>query len=175
MDLAYMKGDLVTLGKQHVFDVVAHGCNCFCTQRNGVAKHFDANFATANHNLYRLEAQRFRGDINKLGTLEAREFPTVREEDESKMLTVVNLYTQYRFGTDQMHADYDAIRLCMRKLNHIFKGKHIGLPKLGSGLAGGDWMIIERIIRQELKDCTVTIVEFEGKSDKSYQVEYTSN
>ena len=43
-------------------------------------------------------------------------------------------------------------------MNHIFKGKHIGLPKIGSHLAGGDWEIIKDIIKEELKDCKITIV-----------------
>jgi O-acetyl-ADP-ribose deacetylase (regulator of RNase III) len=46
----------------------------------------------------------------------------------------------------------------MRKMNHIFKGKHIGMPKIGAGLAGGDWKFIQQIIVRELKDCIVTVV-----------------
>jgi hypothetical protein len=43
----------------------------------------------------------------------------------------------------------------------LFKGKHIGLPRVGCGLGGGDWMVVERMIRQELKECTVTVVDYE--------------
>jgi len=46
----------------------------------------------------------------------------------------------------------------MRKINHVFKGQHIGLPKIGCGLAGGDWNIVKEIIQKELKDCNVIIV-----------------
>lgn len=75
------------------------------------------------------------------------------------------IYTQYHYGRNhsdgvQTPVDYDAITMCMRKINHIFKGKHIGLPKIGAGLAGGDWNIIENIIRAELKDMEVTIINF---------------
>jgi len=55
--------------------------------------------------------------------------------------------------------DYEALTLCMRKINHIFKGKHIGLPGfIGGGLAGGDVSKIREIIKKELKDCKVSIV-----------------
>lgn len=54
--------------------------------------------------------------------------------------------------------DYEALTLCMRKINHTFVGKKIGLPKIGSNLAGGDWNIIKEIIKKELKDCDVTVV-----------------
>jgi hypothetical protein len=98
-------------------------------------------------------------------------------------LTVVNSYTQYHYGRNhkdgvQTPIDYEALTLCMRKLNHTFKGKRIGLPKIGAGLAGGIWSIdelsihdqntrkdlpeydIKSIIQKELKDCDVTIVIF---------------
>jgi O-acetyl-ADP-ribose deacetylase (regulator of RNase III) len=48
----------------------------------------------------------------------------------------------------------------MRKINHIFKGNHIGMPKIGAGLAGGDWDRIEKIIGTALKDCQITIVNY---------------
>jgi O-acetyl-ADP-ribose deacetylase (regulator of RNase III) len=48
----------------------------------------------------------------------------------------------------------------MKKMNKVFEGKHIGLPKVGAGLAGGDWSIIEKIIIKELKDFKVTVVNY---------------
>jgi len=39
----------------------------------------------------------------------------------------------------------------MRKINHIFAGKHIGLPLIGAGLAGGDWDRIRVIIKKRIK------------------------
>jgi O-acetyl-ADP-ribose deacetylase (regulator of RNase III) len=46
----------------------------------------------------------------------------------------------------------------MRKINHQFKGKKIGFPQIGAGLASGDWNRIKTIIQTELKDCEVTVV-----------------
>jgi len=43
----------------------------------------------------------------------------------------------------------------------FFAGKHIGLPLIGAGLAGGDWDRIRVIIKKELKDCNVTVVIFD--------------
>ena len=31
---------------------------------------------------------------------------------------------------------------------------------IGCGLAGGDWSLIENIIKKELKDCNVTMVRY---------------
>jgi hypothetical protein len=80
-------------------------------------------------------------------------------------LTVCNLYTQYSYGRNHKDGvskpiDYEALTLCMRKMNVLFKGKHIGLPRIGAGLAGGDWNRIKTIIQDELIDCKVTIVNY---------------
>lgn len=166
MEINYVRGDIIHLAKEGNYEVIAHGNNCFCNQDRGVAKHFANAFRTNDPSVYKLEDQRFKGDINKLGQIESRKH--VWDIDQlgskpSKSVYVVNAYTQYRYGNQEVHVDYDAIRLCFRKINHRFKGKHIGLPMIGAGLAKGDWVVIERIIQQEFKDCAVTIVEYERK------------
>ena len=40
--------------------------------------------------------------------------------------------------------------------------KPIGFPKIGCGLAGGNWGIVLPKIEEIFKDFDVTIVEFEG-------------
>jgi O-acetyl-ADP-ribose deacetylase (regulator of RNase III) len=78
-------------------------------------------------------------------------------------LYVVNSYTQYNYGAGfngrTVQLDYDALTLCMRKINSKFKGKEIGLPMIGAGKAGGDWDKIRNIIKIELMDCNTTIVK----------------
>ena len=82
-------------------------------------------------------------------------------------LTVVNCYTQFMYGKNHTDGvskplDYEALTLCLKKINHMFKGKHIGLPGfIGGGLAGGDPSVIRLIIQKELKDMNVTIVFLE--------------
>jgi O-acetyl-ADP-ribose deacetylase (regulator of RNase III) len=114
------------------------------------------------------------GDINKLGTIDYEllhfedgkrwtKYPDEGGKWVTRKLYVVNSYTQYNYGrnhTDGVNKplDYEALTMCMRKINHRFKGKHIGLPKIGAGLAGGDWDRIKKIIQRELTDCIVTVV-----------------
>ena len=78
------------------------------------------------------------------------------------MRIVINAYTQYYYGRNSLAShiplDYDALTLCLRKINYIFKGKHIGLPQIGCGLAGGDWNLVKEIIQKELCDMNITIV-----------------
>lgn len=152
-----IKGNLIDIAKEGCFDVIAHGCNCFCAQHSGIAFQMVKEFNTDDYRVYKLEDKSLTGDINKLGQIEAGRCSVAYK---SKEIDVVNCYTQYLMGTDKRHLDYDALRLCMRKLNHYYKGKKIGLPKIGCGLAGGDWSIVKEIIETELINCKVTVVEF---------------
>ena len=144
-----VKGDLIELAKQGEFDVIVHGCNCFCSFGAGIAKSIKQNFPQA----YKADLQTTKGDRKKLGSCTGAFIPLLK-------LTVVNAYIQYRYGRDKRHADYDAIRKCMRYIAEHYAGLRIGLPKIGAGLAGGDWEKIKSIIAEEMSECDVTIVEY---------------
>jgi O-acetyl-ADP-ribose deacetylase (regulator of RNase III) len=146
-----IEGDLIVLAKAGKFDVIAHGCNCFCKMKRGLAPQMAKAF---DCDTFFLEGPDWQGDINKLGQIE------FRWVFNSVGLWVVNAYTQYHWDTDTKPFDYDAFTLCARKMNHTFKGMHIGLPQIGSHLAGGDWEKIKIIIQNEFKDCVVTVVIF---------------
>lgn len=149
-----IEGNLITLAKQGEFEVIAHGCNCFCRMKRGIAPQMAEAFNCNDPELYTMEGKNFEGDIRKLGNIEYKFYGLKR----SKYITVVNAYTQYQWSTETKPFDYEAFTLCMRKMNNIFAGKHIGLPKIGSHLAGGDWDRIKEIIEKELIDCNVTVV-----------------
>jgi O-acetyl-ADP-ribose deacetylase (regulator of RNase III) len=156
-------GDLISLAKDGEFDVITHGCNCFCTMGAGIAVPMKLNFGCDK---FPMENIKYRGDINKLGTIDYEiDFILDTPVIGGFPLTVVNSYTQYKYGRnhsdgDKNPVDYEAITMCMRKINYIFPRKRIGLPQIGSGLAGGDWNRIKHIIIMELKDMDVTIVYY---------------
>lgn len=75
-------------------------------------------------------------------------------------LIVVNAYTQFDYQGAGVKVDYDAVRSCMRWIGKKFSGKRIGLPKIGAGLAGGDWDLIQSIIEEELSSEDVTLIEY---------------
>ncbi len=51
-------------------------------------------------------------------------------------------------------------RFCFRWIQKQYSGRRIGIPKIGAGLAGGDWARIAAIIEEELAGEDVTLVEF---------------
>lgn len=145
-----IEGDLIALAKEDKFNIIAHGCNCFNTMGSGVAKTIRENFPEAYHT----DLWTTKGDMRKLGNYNYALFT----DYSYPYLIVINAYTQFNYGADKVNLDYEALTLCLRKINHEFPGKTIGLPKIGAGLAGGDWNRIKEIIQKELKDMDVTIV-----------------
>jgi O-acetyl-ADP-ribose deacetylase (regulator of RNase III) len=157
MSYVEIEGDLIKYAKEGMFDVIAHGCNCFCNMVSGLApqmvRAFDCNY-------FPLEDVGTRGDINKLGQIDYKVYPVLERRNDMpvKKLYVVNAYTQYGANVATKPLDYEALTLCMRKINHQFAGMHVGLPQIGAGLAGGDWETIKLIIQSEFTDCDVTVV-----------------
>jgi len=151
-----IKGDLILLAKSGKFDVITHGCNCQSIMGAGIAVPMNLHFGVSR---FPMELQ--GKSMLKLGNIDYETRTLTCGTDEFD-LTVVNSYTQnypgMRNGTP---IDYEALTLCMRKINHTFKAKHIGLPQIGSGLAGGNWNRIKEIIQRELKDCLVTVVIYD--------------
>ena len=147
-----VKGDLIELAKAGDFDVIVHGCNCYCKMGSGVARAIRDAFPDA----YKIDRLTKKGDKGKLGTItSARCWVT---DDIEDVVTVVNAYTQYSYGTNKRHVDYDAVRSCFKEIKHYFAGWRIGFPAIGAGLGGGDWEIISKIISEELEDEDYTLV-----------------
>lgn len=144
-----IRGDLIALAKAGKFDVIVHGCNCFLVMGGGIARQIAKNFPEA----YAADCETLKGDISKLGTITFHKYPK---------LTVVNAYTQYDFvQTGQPNVNYDAIKQAFKEIKVQFSGKKIGIPKIGAGLAGGDWNRIEKIIEQEMHGEDISVVEYE--------------
>src|SRR5690348_1511852 len=103
-----IKGDLIKLARQGAFDVIAHGCNCFCRMKRGLAPQMAKAFGCDQ---YEGEEPYMAGDINKLGTIS---FEGVTPETMWKNpypLIVVNAYTQYEWSTETKPLDYEALIL----------------------------------------------------------------
>lgn len=158
--LRYKVGDLIEAAKYSKdINVIAHGCNCMNTMKSGIAPKIAAAFPAA----WEADQATKRGDRAKLGSLS--------EAFIDDQLLVFNLYSQYTFTgrkEGKMDLDYWALYGALDKMAASLHAKcrilgmspsdiHIGLPKIGAGLAGGDWNIISRMIAGRLRHFDVTI------------------
>lgn len=150
------KGNLITEALEGKLEVIAHCCNCFCVQKKGLALKMTEAFET---NTFSMEDEDMQGDINKLGCIDFKIRSTNKEE---KNVWVINMYGQYHWKDPSPYGiplDYDALRLCFRKLNSEFKFRTIGIPNMiGAGLAGGNPNIVRQIIEQETTLADIVIV-----------------
>jgi len=142
-----IKGDLIKLAKSGYFDVIVHGCNCFCVMGAGIAKQIKKEFLEA----YVADCNTKSGDPTKLGTFSCA---------IKNGVTVINAYIQFNYSRKSVNVDYNALRAVMNKIKKSFSGFKIGYPKIGAGLAGGDWNIISKIIDEELEGEDHTLVEY---------------
>lgn len=162
MTLKTIKGDLIALAKAGEFDAIFHGCNCFHTMGSGIAKQIKEHFPGA----YRADVSGTEcGDIRKLGN-----WTYCCYTGEYHTLYVYNLYTQFKYGTDESHFNCAAFKLILDKLEQrLFENAvimRLGFPLIGCGLAGGDPIIVKGMLEQFAENVakygnTVTLVEYE--------------
>lgn len=158
--LKYKVGDLIKAAVDGEVNVIAHCANCFNTMKSGIAPQIVKMFPEAGE----VDNGTVKGDKGKLGSATAC-------YDEFHKVLVVNLYGQYNYGREKgkVYVDYDALRKsfgAMRSYIHYVNpdtGHKIGLPRLAAGLSGGDWNIIQQIIKDELTaynyDVTIYVLD----------------
>lgn len=124
-------------------DILIHGCNCFCTWGKGVAKTMLKSYPKA----FEQDFLTRRGSKDKLGTFTSWTGTHYYYDQE---ITIVNLYSQWDLWTwkdpKNIYADYDAIAEGLVQVRDTYPNKSIAMPRIGAGLAGGDWNIIKKII-----------------------------
>jgi O-acetyl-ADP-ribose deacetylase (regulator of RNase III) len=146
-----VKGDLIALFKEGKFDAIVHGCNCFHTMGAGIAARIAREFPEA------IEADEKTpyGALGKLGS-----YSSV-DTDHG---IIYNAYTQFRPGREDKQRLYRSIETAFKQINSDVTGWldfNIGIPKIGAGLARGDWQIIERLVNRSSARLQITLVEFE--------------
>lgn len=143
-----IQGDLLDLAEQGYFDVIVHGCNCQCDMGGGIALQIKNRYPEA-----------WQADVasaidnTKLGAFTQAEI--IRG---SNRFIVVNAYTQLYPSGDGIMVDYNALQQCFITIANKFSTSKIGYPKIGAGLAKGDWTIIQPLIDKALAGLDHTLV-----------------
>lgn len=76
--------------------------------------------------------------------------------------TIGNCFGQYGFGRCKVQTNYDALHDSFMKVKYNSDlYNRILIPYgIGCGLAGGDWSIVFKMIKEIFKDCEVLIVKY---------------
>lgn len=130
-----IKGDVFKAKEQ----ILIHGCNCHNAMGAGIAKTIREVYPGA----WLVDQKTLWGDKNKLGSYT---FWSGKHFCYNQDITVINLYSQYDYGHRHRYADYDAIRKGLEKVESVYRGSSFAMPRIGAGLARGDWATIKKII-----------------------------
>lgn len=142
--IKYINGDLFDTD----CDIIMHGVNCKGGFGSGVAATVRNLYPKARH--YYLD--KFDTEGWKLG--EVQFVPQWNNK------VIANCATQDNYlPRGECHVDYVAVSACMEKVLAFAKENSytIAMPKIGAGLAGGDWTIIEKVINSTIGDTEVKV------------------
>jgi O-acetyl-ADP-ribose deacetylase (regulator of RNase III) len=134
-----LKVSVRLIGEGHKV-VLLHGCNCFHTMGGGIALYLKNKYPE----IYEADLITKYGDREKLGGFSYEEI--------NNNLTIANCYTQHGYGNDRVYVESDAIFNSVSRVCEYYPNHYILMPKIGCGLAGGDWKEIKPIINSALKN-----------------------
>jgi O-acetyl-ADP-ribose deacetylase (regulator of RNase III) len=154
--IEYRKGDM--FADNH--EIIVHGVNCQGVMGSGIAKIIRQKYPWS-YDAYK-EYCNTKTPENLLGTN--------KHCSQENSVLIVHCFTQLNYGLEnKRYVSYDAIDDCMKSLARamVFKGISgyiiskipIAMPKIGSGLGGGNWNVIEAIINDRLRDLNVIVYE----------------
>lgn len=146
--ISYRAGNLL---EQPDLTHIAHQANLYHVMGAGIAKAIADKWPRA----LGADQKTANGDTGKLGTFSLSHGKP----------TIVNVYSQDGMGKHS--TDYLAMKKALDKLRSFLDGQcKLGIPHgMGCGLAGGDWAIVEKIIKDvfEPAEFECVIVKLEGK------------
>lgn len=152
--LNYITGNVLDVKE----GIIAHGVNCRGAFGSGVAGQIRQRFPNVyNSYMYKHNKIGWKlGDIQLVDIIPEK-------------LIIANCATQDNYGRSEVHADYDAIGKCLDFLIDYCEEHSLALslPKIGAGLAGGDWKIIEKIIQEKIQGRNVNITVYNYGPDKT--------
>lgn len=160
--ISYKKGNLLDSG----CNIICHQVNCQGVMGSGIAKQIRDRYP----NIYEGYRQNVSSHENKYELLGSVLISWIDKEH-----LVANFFSQYNYMPRTIrHTNYDRFGTCCKYLkdfiNTIYPDKtkdiRIGFPyKIGCGLAGGDWNIVNKIIEKEFAgpEWNVEIWEYEVK------------
>ena len=146
--IKYFKGDVFSTSAE----IIAHGCNCRGGFGAGIAATVAKKFPVAKTQYLK----KFSNEGWKLGEIQ------VVPVGSGKF--IANCATQDKYGSPRggkIYADYGAIKEVMVQLKEVCLENQwtLAMPKIGAGLAGGDWKKIEALINEVFGEMEVWVYE----------------
>lgn len=126
--------------------ILVHGCNSRGVFNAGFARQVAEKYPKAKEAY--LEAYK-NGDVTLGGYI------AVKVDNK----IIVNAITQENYGNPKNgpYVDYGAFRNVIKAVLTNFPNDVITMPKIGAGLAGGNWKILQQILLEESVGRTIKV------------------
>ena len=154
----YLKGNAVEPKEVEGRKIIVHVCNDVGAWGKG--------FVMALSNKWKKPEQEFRASkIKRLGYTQF-----IKVEDDTWVANMIAQHGIHRDNFDVPPVRYIAIETCLKEVGHWASktGTSIVMPRIGCGLAGGRWSMIENIIEATLSDVDVYVYDFEDVTSENY-------
>lgn len=133
---------------------ICHQVNCQSVMGSGVAKAIYQKWPEVKQKYHEFcSGQRPEDLLGKIQVVDLlSEFP-------ARNKVVINVFGQLTYGRRKIcYTDYDALAKAFDEINKICAFKTIAFPYgFGCGLAGGDWVTVEKLMLEHLYNVDVVI------------------
>lgn len=146
--MVYVNGDILTPVMNDRPTIVCHQVNCKGVMGSGLAKQVREKFP----GVYGSYKGRCEAPYDNLGQVQ---ICSVLSETG---YLIANVFGQRNYGGALKNTDYRALRKAFSFIADAYPLYTIRIPyKMGCGLGGGDWAIVEEIILETLHDKGVNV------------------
>jgi O-acetyl-ADP-ribose deacetylase (regulator of RNase III) len=157
--ITYRKGDVLDALEASEVDVVIHQTNCQGVMGSGIAKQIKTRFP-AVYEVYK-DLEKHNGKL-LLGDVSGATILRVDKDDKlTKSGMILNVNGQDKYANRSIcNTNYAALgKGLLYCLNFIEDDSIVAMPKIGAGLGGGDWYVIEAIINSVFPEREVFVYE----------------
>ena len=170
--MKYINDNLLDAFDRGDVKYIAHQCNCFASLYKGKAKGIANSIMKRYPEAADVDGYLLEG-YARLGKVMDWWHPDGAKRG-------FNLYAQYRYGnatkTKELYTDYEALHQCLIILTDMLGDecdshpRIVGIPRIGCGLAGGDWDIVSSILKsvEEQHDVEFWVYDLEKVEGTAY-------
>jgi len=153
-ELLYLVGDATDVSERPA--IIAHICNDRGAWGRGFTRALSRRWPAAAEGFR--EWVRLGSDCSPPYELGFVQYVTV-----SDGLWVANMVAQSGLGRANRPIRYKSLEDCLRDLGGMAAtaGASVHMPRIGTGLAGGDWRRIEPLILETIVDCGVPVTVYD--------------
>jgi hypothetical protein len=162
--ILYKTGNALDIDPAFDTTVIIHCCNDQNAFGAGFARAITKKFPivkSAYHDWFRDEDFKIPDWTSTTAEPDLGECQNVFLESEGKRVIVINMIGQKGYGSSggKRYVKYDSLLQCLEHVKRVAEGIRgsytIQAPRFGSGLAGGDWKVIEALIKSVGLDITI--------------------